>query len=62
MEILQIITMERINGETRDREKTMRGLKIKDTAILICMQIFYNYIRLHEGLGGELLPKLVEVS
>ena len=26
--------MERMNGEIRDREKTMRGLKIKDTTIL----------------------------
>ena len=26
--------MERMNGEIRDREKTMRGLKRKDTAIL----------------------------
>jgi hypothetical protein len=42
--------MERINGEIRDREKTMRGLKRKDTAILKGMQIFHNYIRPHEGL------------
>jgi hypothetical protein len=26
--------MERMNGEIRDREKTMRGLKTKDTPIL----------------------------
>ena len=26
--------MERMNGEIRDREKTMRGLKINNTAIL----------------------------
>jgi hypothetical protein len=26
--------MERMNGEIRDREKTMRGLKTTDTAIL----------------------------
>jgi len=25
--------MERMNGESRDREKTMRGLKVDDTAI-----------------------------
>jgi putative transposase len=45
--------MERINGEIRDREKTMRGLKKKDTPILQGMQIFHNYIRPHEGLGGK---------
>ena len=45
--------MERINGEIRDREKTMRGLKIKETPILQGMQIFHNYIRPHEGLDGR---------
>ncbi len=37
--------MERMNGEIRDREKTMRGLKKKDTPILTGYQIFHNYIR-----------------
>jgi transposase-like protein len=45
--------MERINGEVRDREKTMRGLKINDTPILQGYQIFHNYIRPHEGLNGK---------
>jgi transposase-like protein len=45
--------MERLNGELRDREKTMRGLKINDTAILTGYQIFHNYIRPHEGLDGK---------
>jgi len=45
--------MERINGEIRDREKTMRGLKKKNTDILDGMQIFHNYIRPHEGLNGK---------
>jgi transposase-like protein len=45
--------MERLNGEIRDREKTMRGLKIKDTPILSGYQLFHNYIREHEGLNGK---------
>ena len=45
--------MERINGKIRDREKTMRGLKKKNTPILQGMQIFHNYIRSHEGLDGK---------
>jgi len=45
--------MERFNGEIRDREKTMRGLKTKDTPILSGYQIFHNYIREHEGLDGK---------
>ena len=45
--------MERMNGEIRDREKTMRGLKTKETPILSGYQIFHNYFRSHEGLGGK---------
>ena len=45
--------MERLNGEIRDREKTMRGLKKDDTPILKGYQIFHNYIRPHEGLQGK---------
>jgi hypothetical protein len=34
--------MERFNGEVRDREKVMRGLKRKDTPILTGYQIYHN--------------------
>lgn len=44
---------ERLNGEIRDREKVMRGLKKKDTATLAGYQIFHNFIRTHEGLKGK---------
>jgi len=45
--------MERLNGEIRDREKVMRGLKKEDTPILKGYQIFHNYIRPHQGLNGK---------
>ncbi len=45
--------MERFNGEIRDREKVMRGLKNEDTPILKGYQIFHNYVRPHEGLEGK---------
>ncbi len=45
--------MERLNGEIRDREKTMRGLKRKDTPILKGYQIYHNYIRPHMALNGK---------
>ena len=45
--------MERFNGEVRDREKVMRGLKRKDTTILTGYQIYHNYIREHQGLQGN---------
>jgi transposase-like protein len=45
--------MERVNGEIRDREKTMRGLKRKRTPILDGYQIYHNYIRPHSALNGK---------
>ncbi|MCL4429378.1 MAG: transposase [Chloroflexi bacterium] len=44
---------ERMNGEIRDREKTMRGLKKKRTPILTGYQIYHNYVRPHESLNGK---------
>jgi hypothetical protein len=45
--------MERFNGEVRDREKVIRGLKKPDTPILTGYQIYHNYIRPHEALEGK---------
>jgi len=45
--------MERLNGEIRDREKVMRGLKKSDTPILTGYQIYHNYVRPHEALKGK---------
>jgi putative transposase len=45
--------MERLNGEIRDREKTMRGLKRRRTTILRGYQIYHNYLREHEALNGK---------
>ena len=45
--------MERFNGEVRDREKVMRGLKREDTPIITGYQIYHNYVRPHEALNGK---------
>jgi putative transposase len=45
--------MEQMNGEVRDREKVMHGLKKVDTPILTGYQIYHNYMRPHEGLNGK---------
>jgi len=45
--------MERLNGEIRDREKVMRGLKKPDTPIITGYQIYHNYLRPHEALEGK---------
>ena len=46
-------TMERANGEVRDREKVMRGLKKDNTPILQGYQIFHNFMRPHQSLKGK---------
>jgi transposase-like protein len=45
--------MERLNGEVRDREKVMRGIKTMNTPILTGYQIYHNYMRPHEALKGK---------
>ena len=45
--------MERLNGEIRDREKVMRGLKKVETPIIPGYQIYHNYLRPHEALEGK---------
>ena len=45
--------MERMNGEVRDREKVMRGLKKQTTPILTGYQMYHNYFRSHEALNGK---------
>jgi len=45
--------MERLNGEIRDREKVIRGLKKTDTPIITGYQIYHNYLRPHKGLDGK---------
>ena len=45
--------VERLNGSTRDREKTMRGMNTKDSAqkIIEAMRIHYNFCREHSKLN-----------
>jgi len=45
--------MERLNGEFRDREKVMRGVKKEDSVMFDGYQIYHNYIRPHMGLNGK---------
>ena len=45
--------MERFNGEFRDREKVMRGIKKDDSVMFDGYQIYHNYIRPHMGLNGK---------
>jgi len=45
--------MERLNGEFRDREKIMRGVKKTDSVIFDGSQIYHNFLRPHMDLGGK---------
>ena len=45
--------MERFNGEFRDREKIMRGIKKMDSMIFDGYQIYHNYVRPHMRLNGQ---------
>ena len=54
--------MERMNRETRDREKVMRGLKKMDTPILKGYQIYHNYVRPHMALDGKIPADAAEIK
>ena len=54
--------MERFNGEVRDSEKVMRGLKRTNTPILAGYQIYHNYMRPHEGLNGKTPAEVCGIS
>jgi transposase-like protein len=45
--------MERFNGELRDREKIVRGVKKSDSPLLTGYQIYHNYVRPHMALDGQ---------
>ena len=44
--------MERMNGEVRDREKIVRGVKSEESPLLKGSQIFHNFVGPHDGLNG----------
>jgi hypothetical protein len=45
--------MERFNGEVRDREKIVRGVKKQNSPLLKGYQICHNYMRPHMALEGK---------
>ena len=53
---------ERLNGEIRDREKVMRGLKRTDTPILKGYQIYHNFVRPHQALKGKTPADLAGIN
>lgn len=45
--------MERFNGEFRDREKIVRGLKKTDSVMFDGYQLYHNYVRPHMSLDNQ---------
>lgn len=45
--------MERFNGEFRDREKVVRGMKKDDSPLINGYMIYHNYVRPHMGLDNK---------
>ena len=45
--------MELLNGEIRDREKIMRGLKKDNTALIPEIRVYNNFTKKHSGLDGK---------
>jgi transposase-like protein len=45
--------MERMNGEIRDREKVVRGVKKSSSPLIEGYQIYHNYVRPHLALDGR---------
>ena len=54
--------MERLNGEIRDREKVVRGLKKDDSPLLTGYQIYHNYVRPHMALDGKTPAELCGIQ
>ncbi|MGI0081548.1 MAG: IS6 family transposase, partial [Nitrososphaerales archaeon] len=47
---------ERLNGEFRDREKVIRGVKKADSPIFQGTRIYHNFIKPHMALKDEMTP------
>jgi len=45
--------VERLHGEIRSREKTMRGLKTDETPIIEGHRLYHNFIKPHMALDGK---------
>ncbi|MDE2589951.1 MAG: DDE-type integrase/transposase/recombinase, partial [Patescibacteria group bacterium] len=54
--------MERLNGEIRDREKVMRGLKRDDSSIIDGYRIYHNFVRPHQGLDGKTPADIASIT
>jgi transposase-like protein len=45
--------IERLHGTRRERDKVLRGMKKSNTPIIRGFDIYYNFIRPHQGLNGR---------
>jgi putative transposase len=54
--------MKRLNGEIRDREKVVRGLKKTDSVLVQGYQLYHNYFREHQGIDNLTSAELAGIK
>jgi transposase-like protein len=54
--------MERLNGEIRDREKVVRGVKKSASPLIEGYQIYHNFVRPHMALNGKTPAELAGIK
>jgi putative transposase len=54
--------MERMNGEVRDREKVVRGVKKDDSPLIKGIRIYHNFVRPHMGLNDKTPAEVAGIS
>ena len=57
-----VTKMERLNGEIRDREKVMRGIKKTDSVVFDGYQMYHNYLRPHMSLDGKTPSEMAGIA
>jgi len=51
-----------MNGEIRDREKVVRGVKKPNSPLTTGLQIYHNYLRPHMALDGRTPAQLAGIE
>lgn len=54
--------VERLHGEIRSREKTMRALKKSETPIIEGHRLYHNFIKPHESLNGKTPAEMARIT
>ena len=53
---------ERVNGTFADRTSSARGINKEDSLAYRVFTLYYNYLRLHAGIGGKTPAEAVGIE